>query len=185
MAGSRDALRGNLFCLGVAAVGDFSPFRGVSQLRASWLMKSEPSVYSIDDLKRDGSTCWEGVRNFQARNLLRDQMKVGDLVLFYHSNAEPSGVAGISRVIRTGYPDFTAWDKKDIHYDPKSSKENPTWYMVDIGFEEKFKHFVTLEELKADHRFEGMKVVQRGCRLSVQPVESKHFERVCSMGRKN
>ena len=146
-------------------------------------MKSEPGACSIDSLKNDGETYWDGVRNFQARNFLRDQIKKGDLVLFYHSNAEPSGVAGIARVVREGYPDFTAWDKKDIHYDPKSAKDKPLWFMVDIEFVEKFPHFVALEELKANPALKGMMVIQRGSRLSVQPVEKKHFEMVYRMGR--
>ena len=143
-----------------------------------WLLKSEPGSYSIDDLKRDGKTCWSGVRNFQARNFLRDQIKKGDLTLFYHSNAEPSGVAGIARVTKEGYPDFTAWDKKDIHFDPGSTKEKPLWFMVDVEFVEKFPRFVSLEELKQDAAFRGMTVSQRGSRLSVQPVLKKHFKYV-------
>ena len=148
-----------------------------------WLMKSEPSVYSIDDLKRDKKTYWDGVRNFQARNFMRDAMKVGDRVLFYHSNAEPSSVAGIAKVCREGYPDFTAWDKKDKHYDAKSSKNKPLWFMVDIEFVEKFPRFVSLEELKANSFLKGMMVAKRGMRLSVQPVERKHFDRVCELNR--
>ena len=148
-----------------------------------WLMKSEPSVYSIDDLKRDKKTYWDGVRNFQARNFMRDSMKMGDLVLFYHSNAEPSGVAGIAKVGREGYPDFTAWDKKDIHYDPKSTKEKPLWSMVDLEFVEKFSRFVSLEEMKKNFDLKRMMVTKAG-RLSVQPVERKHFEIVRKIGNK-
>lgn len=147
-------------------------------------MKSEPGVYSIDDLSRDKKTYWDGVRNFQARNFMRDKMKIGDLVLFYHSNAEPSGVAGIAKVCKAGYPDFTAWDKKDVHFDPKSIEAKPQWYMVDVQFEEKFKHFVSLEELKSNLALKGMMVTQRGSRLSVQPVDKKHFEIVRNMGKK-
>lgn len=148
-----------------------------------WLIKSEPEVYSIDDLKRDGKTYWDGVRNFQARNFLRDSLKKGDKVLYYHSNAEPSGVAGIAEVAKEGYPDFTAWDKKDEHYDPKSSEVKPTWYAVDVKFVEKFKTFVPLEALKANPSLKTMMVIQRGSRLSVQPVDKAHFEAVCKMGR--
>lgn len=147
-----------------------------------WLMKSEPGVCSIDDLARDKTTYWEGVRNYQARNFIRDTMKKGDLVLFYHSNAEPSGVAGIAKIQKEGYPDFTAWDKKDVHFDPKSPKEKPLWYMVDVAFVQKFKNFVSLEELKANPLLKGMLVIKRGMRLSVQPVEAKHFEIVRRMG---
>ena len=146
-------------------------------------MKVEPSTYSIDDLKRDKKTCWDGVRNYQARNFMRDQMKVGDGVLFYHSNAEPSGVAGIASICREAYPDFTAWDSKDKHYDPKSVRENPTWVMVDVAFVEKFKHFISLEEIKANPQLQGILVARRGSRLSVQPVESHHFEIICKMGK--
>ena len=131
-----------------------------------WLMKTEPSVYSIDDLARDKKTCWEGVRNFQARNFMRDAMRVGDLVLFYHSNAEPSGVAGIARVCKAGYPE----------------KGAPPWFMVDVEFIEKFPHFVSLAELKANPSLKGMMVVKRGIRLSVQPVNQKHFDEIRSGG---
>ncbi len=147
-----------------------------------WLMKSESSVYSIDDLARDKKTYWDGVRNFQARNFMRDAMKAGDGVLFYHSNAEPPGVAGVARVCGQGRPDLTAWDKKDGHYDPKSPKEKPLWYMVDLEFVEKFKNFVSLERLKVTADLKGMMVTRRGARLSVQPVDKKHFDSVRTMG---
>ena len=132
-----------------------------------WLMKTEPSVYSIDDLARDKKTCWEGVRNFQARNFMRDTMKVGDLVLFYHSNADPSGVGGIASVCKAGYPE----------------KGAPLWSMVDVEFVKKFSHFVSLEELKTNPALKGMMVTRRGMRLSVQPVDKKHFEVVSKMGK--
>lgn len=148
-----------------------------------WLMKSEPSVYSIDDLRKDRQTYWDGVRNFQARNFMRDDMRPGDGVLFYHSNADPSGVAGVAEVCRSGYPDFTAWDKNDVHFDPKSPEHKPLWQMVDVRFIEKFASFVTLEALKTEPRLQGMLVLKRGMRLSVQPVEKKHFDLVCQMGR--
>jgi predicted RNA-binding protein with PUA-like domain len=151
--------------------------------RHYWLMKSEPHVYSIDDLERDGSTCWEGVRNYQARNYMRDNMKEGDLVLFYHSNARPPGVAGIARVCKEAYPDFTAFDKRSEYFDPKSSKDNPIWYMVDVEFEEKFKHFITLSELRQTPGLEKMKVLEKFQRLSVQPVEAGHFNVIRKLGR--
>ena len=147
-----------------------------------WLMKSEPNVYSIDDLKKEKRACWDGVRNYQARNFMRDEMKIGDLVLYYHSNAKPPGVVGIAEVCREGYPDHTALDPKDPHYDPKSSKDNPTWMMVDLKFVEKFAEMVTLDKLKATASLEGMLVTRRGQRLSVQPVESKHFKVVRKLG---
>ncbi len=147
-----------------------------------WLMKSEPNVYSIDDLKKEKRACWDGVRNYQARNFMRDEMKIGDLVLYYHSNAKPPGVVGIAEVCREGYPDHTALDPKDPHYDPKSSKDNPTWMMVDLKFVEKFAEMGTLDKLKATASLEGMLVTRRGQRLSVQPVESKHFKVVRKLG---
>ncbi len=148
-----------------------------------WLMKSEPGAYSIDDLERDGKTCWDGVRNYQARNFMRDEMKVGDLVLFYHSNATPPGVVGIARVCKESHPDHTAWDRKDKHFDPKSKKAEPTWFMIDIEFQEKFAEVISLDELKASSELEGMLVTRRGQRLSVQPVEAEHFRHVRKLGR--
>lgn len=146
-----------------------------------WLMKSEEHEYSIDELKKDGKTHWDGVRNYQARNFMRDDMKIGDRVLYYHSNSKPTGVVGLATVCREGYPDFTAWDPKDKHFDPKTDKDNPTWIMVDLKFEKKFGACVELAELKANAKLEGMLVTKRGQRLSVQPVEKKHFTEVCRM----
>jgi predicted RNA-binding protein with PUA-like domain len=149
-----------------------------------WLFKSEPDVFGIDALQRDGSAFWDGVRNYQARNFIRDDMQPGDLVLFYHSNADPTGIAGIAEITKAGYPDHTAFDPKDHHYDPKSKQDSPTWYMVDIKFVEKFEHLVTLDELKAAaDKFEGLLVIKRGQRLSVQPVEKAHFEAIRKVGR--
>ncbi len=147
-----------------------------------WLMKSEPYVYSIDDLKRDGSTYWDGVRNYQARNFMRDKMRVGDLVLFYHSNAKPPGVAGIARIIKEGYPDHTAFDKNDPHYDPKSSPDNPRWFMVDVEFVEKFEQEISLRRLGEIPALEEM-VVNKRSRLSVQPVRHGEFEIVTALAR--
>jgi predicted RNA-binding protein with PUA-like domain len=146
-------------------------------------MKSEPDVYSIDQLKKDGTTTWEGVRNFTARNFMRDGMKLGDLVLYYHSNAEPSGVAGIAKVVKLAYPDPTQFERKSEYYDPTAKKDDPRWLMVDVGFVEKFPTFVSLEALKKDKALAKMLVVQKGQRLSVQPVDAKHFDRVVHMGR--
>lgn len=139
-----------------------------------WLLKTEPQAYSIDDLERDGRTCWDGVRNYQARNFMRD-MKVSDLALFYHSGTEPIGVTGIARVAREAYPDHTAWDPDNMHFDPKSTPDKPSWMMVDIAFVEKFPKIVSLDTLKTTEGLEGMPVIQRGQRLSVQPVDEKHF----------
>lgn len=147
-----------------------------------WLMKSEPESYSIDDLKRDGKTHWDGVRNYQARNFMRDQMRVGDLVLFYHSNAEPPGVAGIARVCKKAYPDSTALDPKDSHYDPKASPDNPIWMRVDIEFLEKFPKLVPLPVLREHPKLRTLLVLKRAQRLSVQPVEKAHFEIIRKMG---
>jgi predicted RNA-binding protein with PUA-like domain len=146
-------------------------------------MKSEPSTYSIDDLQRDKKTFWHGVRNYQARNFMRDKMKVKDLVLFYHSNSNPSGIAGVARVIKQGYPDLTALDPKSEYYDPKATKENPIWFMVNIEFLEKFPHLITLHDLKKNKSLNGMMLTRPGSRLSVQPVEQKHFEIVQSLGK--
>lgn len=151
--------------------------------RRYWLMKSEPSVYSIDDLERDGKTGWDGVRNFQARNFMRDQMTVGDEVLFYHSSADPTGVAGLARVSAEAGPDPTAWDPKSRYRDPKSSPDDPRWFMVEVEFVEKFSAVVSLETLKAAPELEGMMVLQRGSRLSVQPVDRAHFSAVVKLGR--
>ena len=145
-------------------------------------MKTEPETYSFSDLKKDKKTPWAGVRNYQARNFMRDEMQEGDLVLFYHSNANPSGVVGVGKVCRESYPDFTAWDKKNEYYDKKTDPQKPTWFMVDVCFEKEFERFVSLEELKKNPELSGMLVVKKGMRLSVQPVEKKHFQAVCDMG---
>jgi predicted RNA-binding protein with PUA-like domain len=141
-----------------------------------WLMKSEPDVYSIDDLERDGSTAWEGVRNFKARNNLK-AMEVGDEVLFYHSNANPPGVAGVARVRRTAYPDPSQFDRKSDYHDPKSDPESPKWYLVDVEFVAKAKTLVSLPEIKEDAELADMELVRYG-RLSVQSVTKAEFDRV-------
>lgn len=148
-----------------------------------WLMKSEPSTYSIDDLQRQGFSEWEGVRNYQASHFMRDEMEVGDLAFFYHSNASPSGIAGLCRICKKAHPDFTAWDPKSKYYDPKSTKENPRWMMVEVEFVEKFPHFISLAELKTNPKLEGLKVLQKGSRLSILPVNQSHFEIICKLGR--
>lgn len=141
-----------------------------------WLMKSEPDVYSIDDLERDGSTSWEGIRNYQARNNMQD-MKVGDEVLFYHSNANPPGVVGVARVCREAYPDSFAFDPKHKYHDPKSDPDAPRWFMVDIEFVAKAPHLVALADIKADTALGDMELVRYG-RLSVQSVKKDEFTRV-------
>jgi predicted RNA-binding protein with PUA-like domain len=146
-----------------------------------WLMKSEPDVFSIDDLQRLGKTAWEGVRNYTARNSMRDDMKIGDLVIFYHSSVEPAGAVGLARVCSAPYPDPTQFDDKSEYFDPKSTREAPRWILVDVEFVEKWGRMVTLAELKADKALKDMLVVQKGQRLSVQAVADKHFERVLKL----
>lgn len=146
--------------------------------RQYWLFKSEPGAYSIDDLVSDGSTHWDGVRNYQARNMLRDEIQIGDRVLFYHSTAKPMAVVGSAKVVKGGYPDHTAFDKKDKHYDPKSDPDEPTWFMVDIEPIQKFKQPVTRDDLKDDEVAGGMMVMRRGSRLSIQPVTETEWKAV-------
>lgn len=140
-----------------------------------WLIKSEESCYSIDDLKRDKKTLWTGIRNYQARNLMRE-MEVGDLCLFYHSSCPVIGVYGVAEVVRRAIPDPTQFDRKDEHFDPKSTKEKPIWDAVEVKFREKFEHPVTLEKIKSDPKLLGIAVAERGSRLSVQRVSEKHFQ---------
>lgn len=142
-----------------------------------WLVKSEPEAFAWDDLLRSPkqTTCWDGVRNYQARNTMRDLMKKGDRVFFYHSSADPTGIVGICEVVREGYPDHTAFDPKDMHYDAKSKQEAPTWYMVDLKAVQSFKRILTLAELKPLKGLERMVLLQRGSRLSVQPVTAKEW----------
>lgn len=149
--------------------------------RSYWLMKSEPDVYSIEDLKRDGSTSWEGVRNYEARNNMQE-MKEGDLVLFYHSATRPPGVAGVAEVVKEAYPDHHAFDPDDPYHDEKSDPDDPTWYMVDVGFVEKFDELVLLDEIRERKSLDEMVLVNRS-RLSVQPVRKAEFEMVRRMGR--
>ncbi|HEY7496487.1 MAG TPA: EVE domain-containing protein [Candidatus Tectomicrobia bacterium] len=148
----------------------------MARAKRYWLMKSEPNVYSIADLKRDGTTCWDSIRNYQARNFMRDDMRVGDGVLFYHSNTQPMGIYGVAEVVREAYADHTAFDPADPHYDAKSDPANPTWMMVDIGYIGTFKAPITLAILKQTPGLEKMLVVQRGSRLSVQPVSREEWD---------
>ncbi len=148
--------------------------------RQYWLMKSEPDVYSIDDLEADGRTHWDGVRNYQARNFMRDDMEEGDRVLYYHSNTNPPGVVGVAEVVKEGYPDHTARDPDSDYYDEKATEDDPRWYMVDIAFVRKLPRTVPLSEIKDEPALEDMVLVNRS-RLSVQPVEEDEFERVLAM----
>jgi predicted RNA-binding protein with PUA-like domain len=145
-----------------------------------WLMKSELDVYPYSQLVEDGQTHWDGVRNYQARNMMRDDMKLGDLVLFYHSNTKPPHVAGVAKIVREGYPDFTSWDVNSKYRDEKSSPENPRWFMVDIAPVKELS-MVSLDAMKANPALEGMPLLRRGQRLSVQPVDIEHFNEVLSM----
>jgi predicted RNA-binding protein with PUA-like domain len=151
-----------------------------------WLFKSEPGSYSIDDLEKEKNktTFWDGVRNYQARNFMRDEMKIGDKVLFYHSNADPNAVVGECEIVKEAYPDFTAFDPDSKHYDPKSKKDNPAWMMVDIKFIKKFKRPVTLAEIKENDKLQNMRLVQRGNRLSVFPVEYDEYKEIVRIGNK-
>lgn len=146
--------------------------------RQYWLFKSEPDVFSIDDFERDQRTHWDGVRNYQARNFLRDTMQVGDRVLFYHSNAEPMAIVGTAKIVKPGYPDHTAFDPSDPHFDPKSNPESPTWYMVDIEFVQKFSEPLTRDQLRNDEVAAGMMLLKKGSRLSVQPVTEAEWRAI-------
>jgi predicted RNA-binding protein with PUA-like domain len=149
-----------------------------------WLMKAEESDYSIDDLARDGRIHWYGVRNYQARNYMRDEMKVGDMVLYYHSNAKPSGVVGVARVASAPYPDETQFDQKNKYYYPKATREKPVWMLVDVEFVEKFKECISLAKLREVKTLHGMQLLRPGNRLSITPVTKKEFEIIIGMGDK-
>lgn len=147
-----------------------------------WLMKSEPSVFSFEDMKKAGTTCWNGVRNYQARNFMRDDMKKGDLVLFYHSNTDEPHVAGLCEIISDGYPDYTAFDPESENYDPRTSEEKPAWYMVDVKYKQDLRRSVTLNEIKNNEKLQNMKLVQKGNRLSVTPLTGAEFDEILRMG---
>jgi predicted RNA-binding protein with PUA-like domain len=146
-----------------------------------WLFKSEPDVYGIDALAADGSTYWDGVRNYQARNLIRDEMKPGDLVLYYHSRIKPMGVVGLAEITSEGYPDPSQFDPDEHYFDPKATPEAPRWFVVDLKFVRRFDRVITLPEMKADPALEDMMVTRRGARLSVQPVSAEHFAHVLGL----
>jgi predicted RNA-binding protein with PUA-like domain len=150
-----------------------------------WLVKTEPSVFSWDDLQKlpNQTSPWEGVRNYQARNFMRDEMKLGDRVFFYHSVAKPLAIMGIAQVVKEAYPDPFAFDPKSDYYDPKSSPENPRWVMVDLQFESAFTPPIILDELKQTSGLEEMMLLRKGSRLSVQPVTAQEWEIVCNIRR--
>lgn len=151
-----------------------------------WLFKSEPEEFGIDDLiKMPRKTeHWDGVRNYQARNMMRDEMKKGDQGFFYHSNCKEPGIVGIVEIVKEGYPDFTAFDKKDKHYDPKSDPDDPRWFMVDVKYVRKFKETITLNDLKEEKSLTDMPLVRRGNRLSVMPVSKKEWQHILKMEKK-
>ena len=155
-----------------------------SKDRRYWLLKSEPTCFSYDDLLASPgrTTYWSGVRNYQARNFMRDDMKKGDGVLFYYSGADPAGIVGTAEIVREGYPDFSAWDPSDEHYDPKSSESNPIWYMVDIRAGDRFKNFLDLPGLRHVRELEKMELLRKGSRLSVQPVRPDEWATILRIG---
>ena len=148
---------------------------------AYWLMKSEPDVYGIDDLKRDKVEPWDGIRNYQVRNMFRDQIKVGDLAFFYHSNCKPPAVVGIMTIASEAYPDHTQFDPKSRYYDAKSDKENPRWLLVDVKYKRKLKREITLQELKGNKKLEDFRLNQKGNRLSVIPVKKSEWDLILSL----
>jgi predicted RNA-binding protein with PUA-like domain len=150
-----------------------------------WLMKTEPKVFSIYDLAKSKkrSTCWDGVRNYQARNYMRDLMKLGDRVLLYHSNADPSCIVGTATISKTAYPDHTAWDPSDPHFDPKSNPKEPRWFMVDITLESIFRVPLALPELRLVPELAKMELLRKGSRLSVQTVQADEFKKILTLGK--
>jgi predicted RNA-binding protein with PUA-like domain len=148
-----------------------------------WLMKCEPNVYSIEDLEQEKRCFWEGVRNYQARNFMRDEMAAGDLAIFYHSNAKPSGAAGIMKIVSPGYPDHTAWEVGNKYFDQKTSPEKPIWSMVDVEFVEKFPNVLALKTMRTMPALEGLLLLQKGSRLSITPVQKSHFALICKQAR--
>lgn len=147
-------------------------------------MKSEPTEYSIDDLKQAKTGMWDGVRNYQVRNMMRDDMNVGDVGLFYHSNAKEIGVVGEMMIVSKAYPDPMQFKKTDKHYDPKSKKEDPRWLCVDVKFKKKFSRTVTLDEMKGEKKLTKMRLLQKGNRLSVIPITKAEYEHIVSMSKK-
>ncbi|MDM8545524.1 EVE domain-containing protein [Candidatus Venteria ishoeyi] len=149
--------------------------------RQYWLMKSEPNEFSILDLARKKREPWDGVRNYQARNMMRDQMHIGDLIFFYHSNCKVPGIVGVMEVVSESYPDPTAFDPNDGHYDPKSDPDKPRWYLVDVAYVETFTETIALQTLKACPELENMPLLRRGNRLSVMPVSEQEWQFIQSL----
>lgn len=150
-----------------------------------WLMKSEPDAYSIDDMEKDKRCHWDGIRNYQARNFMRDEMRIGDLALFYHSNAKPPGIVGVIRICKEAYTDHTAQNPKSKYYDPKATTDKPIWMMVDVEFVERFHTLISLPSLKEDPALDGMLLLKKGSRLSIQPVNKTHFDHILQKGKAN
>lgn len=150
-----------------------------------WLFKSEPSCFSIDDLvkKPKQTEHWDGVRNFQVRNMLRDEIKVGDEGFFYHSSCNPPGIAGIVKVVKAGYPDYTAWNPEADHYDPRSSREKPLWYMVDVQFVKKFPRLISLDEIKHHPQLQSMVITRKGNRLSITRVSPQEWKTINTLAK--
>ena len=150
-----------------------------------WLLKSEPTSYSIDNLQREKSkiTCWDGVRNYQARNFMRDVMKKGDQAFFYHSNCQVPGIVGIVEIVRESYLDFTALDPENHHYDPKSTVSNPRWVMIDVKFCQKFQKIISLNVLKRNPLLKDLLILRKGNRLSITPVTEKQWNAIVAMGK--
>lgn len=149
---------------------------------AYWLMKSEPMTYSLNDLQQAGQDCWDGVRNYQARNFMRDQMRPGDGVLFYHSNCNPPAIVGLAEVARAAYPDPTQFDPHSPYFDPKSNPENPRWYLVDVRYIRHLRRPIALSELRAQsHHLDGLALLTKGNRLSVMPVDPRHWDFILAL----
>lgn len=149
-----------------------------------WLMKTEPDVFSFDQLLERGSEFWDGVRNYQARNFMRNDMQVGDIVLFYHSNANPSGIVGLARVMEAAKPDLSAQNPKSQYFDPQATPENPRWYGVTVGGPQKIRRFVSLSELKAEHALKNMALLRKGQRLSILPVSTEEYAYILELTRR-
>lgn len=151
-----------------------------------WLIKSEPSCYSMQDLRNDITQPWDGVRNYQARNFMRDEMEKGDIAFFYHSNCNPPHIAGVCKISKESYPDYTSWDDSPYakHFDPKSSPENPRWFMVEVEFVEEFVHSIFLSDLRNNPKLASMQILQKGNRLSITPILPQEYKEIISMSKK-
>jgi len=158
-----------------------TPERTQYDAMAYWLMKSEPDVYSIDHMQKDSREMWDSIRNYQARNMMRDDMEIGDEIFFYHSNCKEPGIVGITRVASEPYPDPIQFDKTSNYFDPKSTQENPRWILVDVEFVKKLSRNITLAEIKAEKSLEDMILTRKGNRLSIMPVEKKHWDKILSL----